>query len=365
MNFFKNPIFKMIKKIISWVIIGLLILLAIFLMYYIISSKFNDISGKKFEPKMSLYTIISTSMEPNIKVYDVVFDVKVNPNNIKEGDVITFISTSTLSDGMTITHRVIGIIDTENGRKFRVKGDNNSTPDSSLVDAKNVLGKVMFKLPQIGRVQFLLQSKGGWLFALLIPALFVVMYDVLKVVRLSSAKVMIEETLKEPEEDLERKQKQAELKKRLKNKIVGVVPVEPIIQTVKDDEIEVKPVKKTTTTKTKTKPKAKNKVVKEDKIENAEKEFYNEELDKIKNKDASKDNLTKEIINNTKPKKSTSKSKKATSKAKKNTSKVKVVSENDNINNNLNDYNINIKMDDIFKNISELNDDDDFMPKSK
>ena len=129
-NLFDNPVIKMIMKVLSWIIIGLLICLAGFLMYYVISSKLYEANGKKFEPKMSLYTIISTSMEPSIKVYDVVFDVKVDASKIKEGDVITFISTSSLSEGMTITHRVINIVETENGRKFRVQGDNNSTPDT-------------------------------------------------------------------------------------------------------------------------------------------------------------------------------------------------------------------------------------------
>ena len=197
-NFFDSPVIKMISKILSWVIIGLLVFLAAFLMYYVISSKFYEARGMKYEPKMSLYTIISTSMEPSLKVYDVVVDVKVKADKIKEGDVITFISTSSLSEGMTITHRVINIVETENGRKFRVQGDNNSTPDTSLVDESNILGKVIFKLPQVGRIQFLLQSKGGWLFALLIPALFVVIYDIIKVVRLSSLKTKIYESLKEP-----------------------------------------------------------------------------------------------------------------------------------------------------------------------
>ena len=142
-SFLNSPVVKMILKILSWVVIGLLVLLAGFLMYYVITSKLYEAKGKKYEPKMSLYTIISTSMEPSIKVYDVVVDVKVNANKIKEGDVITFISTSTLSEGMTITHRVINVVETENGRKFRVQGDNNSTPDTSLVDESNILGKVI------------------------------------------------------------------------------------------------------------------------------------------------------------------------------------------------------------------------------
>ena len=79
-----------------------------------------------------------------------------------------FISSSSLSDGMTLTHRVVGVVETSDGYKFRTKGDNNSVADSSLVDSTKIIGKVAFKIPQLGRIQFLLQSKGGLLFALLI-----------------------------------------------------------------------------------------------------------------------------------------------------------------------------------------------------
>lgn len=226
----------MISKIISWIVLSLLILVATFLVYYVISAKIYEAKGEKFEPVISLYTIISTSMEPNIKVYDVVFDTKTKAENIKVGDVITFISTSSLSEGMTITHRVTAIVETEKGLQFRTKGDNNITPDSSLVDEAHILGKVAFKLPQLGRVQFLLQSKGGWLFALLIPALGVVIYDVLKVIRLSNAKDKVKSSLKEKPKDLDEIKKQEELKDKLKNKLVGIVPVEPILHTVKDSK---------------------------------------------------------------------------------------------------------------------------------
>ena len=34
--------------------------------------------GKKYEPLISLYTIVSPSMEPNIRVYDVIITKKAN-----------------------------------------------------------------------------------------------------------------------------------------------------------------------------------------------------------------------------------------------------------------------------------------------
>ena len=119
-------IFKYIAKIFSWTALVILILLALFLAYYTISTRIYASKGEKFEPFVSLYTIVSGSMEPNIKVYDVVISKKVkSPKDIKVGDVITFISSSSVSKGMTVTHRVIEVKQGENGVVYRTKGDNN------------------------------------------------------------------------------------------------------------------------------------------------------------------------------------------------------------------------------------------------
>ena len=210
---FNNPILKMIAKILSWVLLVLLVLVAGLLIHNIVSSKIYEIRGQKYEPEIALYSIISPSMEPNINVYDVVVTKKVKDfSTIKEGDVITFISTSTLGEGLTITHRVKDVVKTDDDIKFRTQGDNNQIPDSSLASSKNVLGKVLFKVPWVGHIQFFLQSKGGWLFALLIPAMLIVAYDVYKVIRLSNVKQKVNESIKEKEEDpnlVEKKEKQS------------------------------------------------------------------------------------------------------------------------------------------------------------
>jgi len=217
-----NIIVRIISKIFSFTILSLLILVAGFLIYYVISAQIYAARGEKFTPKFSLFTIISQSMEPNIKVYDVVFDERVdNFDDVKVGDVITFISTSSLSEGATITHRVKDIIIVDGKKQFRTKGDNNLVPDSSLVTQENVIGKVLFKLPQLGRVQFLLKSKGGWLFAILIPALGIVIYDILKIFKLTNIKKKVDLKVKvdNSAEELAKKQAEEKRKQDLINKL--------------------------------------------------------------------------------------------------------------------------------------------------
>lgn len=209
-------VFKFIANVISWTSLVILILLALFLAYYTISTKLYAAKGEKFEPFISLYTIVSGSMEPNINIYDVVVSKKVNsPDEIKVGDVITFVSTSSISKGMTVTHRVVEIVKTENGVAYKTKGDNNLSPDSAPAEYNNLIGKVIIHIPQLGRAQEFLAKKGGWLIVILIPALFIIISDILKIFKLAGVKKEIEKIDEHDKKlKIEKKQKE-ELRKQI------------------------------------------------------------------------------------------------------------------------------------------------------
>lgn len=190
-NKFKSftQIIKFVSGIISWVALVILIIIAGFLLYYFVAIRLYASKGESYKPAFSLYTILSPSMVPNINVYDVIVDLDVkSPEEIHEGDVITFTSTAVLTKGMTITHRVVKVIQDENGYSYETKGDANLSPDGAPALYSNVLGKVAFRFPQLGRLQELLSTKGGWLIVVVIPAICVILSDILKIYRLSEAK---------------------------------------------------------------------------------------------------------------------------------------------------------------------------------
>ena len=179
----RKKLFKMIYKIISYTIICILMVIAAFLIFYVISGKIAQKQGKK--PLFGLYTIISPSMTGTLNVYDVAFTMRVDTDKLKESDIITFYSTNSFFGGTPITHRIIEVVNVPNsGKMFRVKGDANPKADEEKVIPSNVIGKVMFKIPQLGRVQFFLASKGGWIIAIMIPALVIISYDIYKIFRL-------------------------------------------------------------------------------------------------------------------------------------------------------------------------------------
>ena len=175
--------FKMVYKVISYTIICILMLIASFLIFYVISGKIAQKQGKK--PLFGLYTIISPSMTGTLNVYDVAFTMRVDTDKLKEKDIITFYSTNSFFGGTPITHRIKEIVDVPGtGKMFVVQGDANPKPDDEKVLPSNVVGKVLFKIPQLGRIQFFLASKGGWIIAIMIPALVIISYDIYKIFRL-------------------------------------------------------------------------------------------------------------------------------------------------------------------------------------
>ncbi len=177
----KRPL-GFVSSIISWSIFLILVVTSSLLLYYFVSVKVYSVKGVGYEPQFSLYTIISPSMVPNINVYDVVVSSRTkSPTEINEGDVITFLS-SDFKDGqvITVTHRVIEVLKQDGNYFYTTKGDNNLIKDPSKVSYDSVVGKVSFKIPQLGRAQFFLANKFGWILVVIIPSLFIIIKELIK-----------------------------------------------------------------------------------------------------------------------------------------------------------------------------------------
>lgn len=183
-------LFNFIMKIISWCIMSILCVIGTFLVVYIAINKIAQSQGKS--APLGLYTIISPSMTDEIAVYDVVFVVRKDPEEIEIGDIISYYSTNSYFGDTPITHRVVEKFNTNNGISFRTKGDANPVVDNEIVMSKNVIGTVRMIIPQLGRIQFFLASKGGWFIAILVPAAGIIIYDIIKLVKLMKVKDKIE-----------------------------------------------------------------------------------------------------------------------------------------------------------------------------
>ena len=211
-----------ILKLLYYIAIAFVCFIAAVLIYYIISVQIHA-KDENYKPGISIYTIVSPSMTPNINVYDVVVNIRVDdPTKIKVGDIITFKSQAATSEGMTITHRVIARDQLPDGTyEYMTQGDNNPEPDSSYVMFDNIIGKEIVTIPALGKVQFLIANKKSWLFLLLIPIAIYLIREIYKLIDLVGLKKkvtkVIEEKDEEPKIDHE---KQETLKEQLKRELL-------------------------------------------------------------------------------------------------------------------------------------------------
>ncbi|WP_031513289.1 signal peptidase I [Desulfofalx alkaliphila] len=107
----------------------------------------------------SIYpSVIATgSMEPMIKPGDVILVQKIRDesdiHNLSVGDVIQFERGSIL-----ISHRIIDIVEEDGNKSFRTMGDNNSIPDSDLVEPPQIKGEIIKVVPKVGWPTLLIKS---------------------------------------------------------------------------------------------------------------------------------------------------------------------------------------------------------------
>jgi len=84
----------------------------------------------------------TTSMLPTIGENDLVLWVKVDPGELRVGDIIIF-QHPTLPDVDNVVHRIVEIQFDGSRYTFRTKGDNSSSPDRYYVPETNVHGLVI------------------------------------------------------------------------------------------------------------------------------------------------------------------------------------------------------------------------------
>ena len=123
---------------------------------------------------LQVYTVLSGSMEPAYHVGALLYDKKVDPAQLRPGDVITFM----LDEETIVTHRIVEVVPDEEDPsviRFRTKGDANATEDGSLVHYKNVLGTPVFTIPKLGYFANFVQQPPGLYVAIAFGAVLVLL----------------------------------------------------------------------------------------------------------------------------------------------------------------------------------------------
>ena len=124
--------------------------------------------------------VLTDSMYPVIQSGDLIICHTAEPEEVKEGDVISFFDPA--GNGTTIvTHRVVEVTELDGGIAWRTKGDNNNADDLLLVKEGNLVAVYQgTRLPGAGNVALFMQTTPGLVVCVVIPLMLLVGYDMIR-----------------------------------------------------------------------------------------------------------------------------------------------------------------------------------------
>ena len=161
-------VIKAIVNVLCWIFVAVIVLtLALSLI-----SRLNGETPSIFG--YSILRVSSGSMEPELKVGDIILDKVVdNPEELKVGDVITFKSVD--YSGLMVTHKIIKAPYEENGElMLQTKGLANDLADKPI-KANDVKGVMICKVDYLDTVYNIFLSP--WGLVILIALIIIIFFD--------------------------------------------------------------------------------------------------------------------------------------------------------------------------------------------
>lgn len=138
------------------------------------------------EGTYQLFVVRSGSMKPSIEIGSVLL---VQPaSQVKkiaaplptpvfhQGDIVTY-----LVGDDPITHRVVGVEDSDSQFTYQTKGDANRTPDQGKVSEKQILGKTILVVPFVGHAINFAKTQMGYIFLIVVPITLIIYSEILTI----------------------------------------------------------------------------------------------------------------------------------------------------------------------------------------
>lgn len=196
---------KKILKLTANVLTVLIALLAVVMTVFTVVSMVMGRDGQVSLFGAQGYVVQSDSMRPEFAAGDVIFSTDVDVEELRAGDIITFISRDRESYGKTITHCIRKVTTQDGELAFVTYGIATGVDDETPAAAADVLGKYSFRIAGLGRFFEFLKSVPGYICCILLPFLVVIglqVYNIVVAVRQNRA-----EKRREAEEERDRVKK--------------------------------------------------------------------------------------------------------------------------------------------------------------
>ncbi len=148
----KNTIARRRKGIFLKIIINTI---TIILLYNFLIIGLTEITNKRNKGILGFraYIITTESMKPSINPGDIIVIKEVEEKNLNVNDIITV-----QTDAGINTHRIVRI-NSDLRKQYIIKGDNNNIEDEGTITIDQILGKMIFKIPVLGKVAKTLQDE--------------------------------------------------------------------------------------------------------------------------------------------------------------------------------------------------------------
>ena len=170
-----HRVLSIVGIVISALILPILILNIVFLVQsYLHPDEVPGIFG------ITPMVVVTDSMDPTIAAGDMIVDRKIDPADIKVGDIISFFDPTRVDNDVVITHRVMKIYEASGKRTFETKGDANNVTDPIPVSADKIVGIYRKTIPVIGEVVLFMKTPVGVFCTVILPILLIIAYDLIR-----------------------------------------------------------------------------------------------------------------------------------------------------------------------------------------
>lgn len=170
---------KKALSIIKTTFVWLIVAFAVFMMLFTVISvtTFNRSDRNLFGYRA--YIVNTDSMaKTDFSAGDLIFVKEIDPNLLKEGDIITYLSQNTESFGETVTHKIRRLTtDAEGNPGFITYGTTTDTDDTTVVTYPYILGKYTSHIPKIGTFFNFLKTTPGYFVCIFVPFMLLIIYQ--------------------------------------------------------------------------------------------------------------------------------------------------------------------------------------------
>lgn len=159
--------------------------------------------------------VTTGSMEPTYPVDTLIVVKKTDPDQIQEGDVISFYSSDPALDGAINTHRVVSVQKDADQWIYTTRGDANNTVDSYKVKSTELIGKVIWHSISLGKLSRLTANPLVFIPLILLPLAVILISNLVHTISLAGriAKEEEERAVKEAVRNIREKQQEEKNRK--------------------------------------------------------------------------------------------------------------------------------------------------------